>query len=606
MEERWKVERSPVHRAVWDRDVGLEAFDSGAPELPEAVRTAMERSLAAVRRHKMARSLYGPDGVIAPAVVADLAAAGYWGLRASPAYGGAGARFQALARFMTEMAVVDPWVAGLMSCQACIGPVCLLEAFGTPEQKERLLRPLAAGQRLGAFAVTEPGTSSDWGAIRTAARREGDWLLVSGEKLLITNAGPGRTVGVLCLVDGRHEMVVIELPEHEDDRFRTVAYGLEAPAHIRNVGLAFDDLRVPAGNVLRPPRGDGRAIAYHALNNGRVAVCATSAGVLRTIAGSLIPWVQQRRTFGAVIGSRELVQRRLGWLAGRIVACDAMVAWTARLLDEGYRGELECVTAKVFGSETVKEATVDVLLKTHGGRALLEGNLFTEMTWDLLAPTVYEGENEILTLGYFHSLARVHGENVLAPIAAAMKEGRGAPGGRPDASALLAAGRQAAAYGAWLVGEEVRHAVGRFRHRLTAAPAELASVALELLGDMALEVSGALRHFGAAMAQRQALAFDLARRAQLATVMLVVSQYGDRQRDPLVRQAAICAALDLGARLTDSRPTGEAYHLVTDLGRAVADDRFAPVADAERGAVVMAESLASGMPRSGFSRVPGQ
>lgn len=364
------------------------------------------------------------------------------------------------------------------------------------------------------------------------------------------------------------------------------------PAHIKNVGLVFDELAVPAANILDPARGDGRSIAHHALNYGRTAVCANAAGQLRTIAGSVIPWVQRRRTFGAPIGSRELVQRRLGWLAGRIVACDAMTAWTARPPDEGYQGEIECVTAKVFGSESVKEACVDVLLKTHGGRALLAGNLFAEWLLDLLAPTVYEGENEILTLGYFRSLARAHGEQYLAPIAAALKEGEGAAGTRPISPGLLAAGRHAASYAAWVVGEEARHTMRHFRHRPSTHPTDLAGVALESLSDLALEISGALRHFGSAVAQRQALAFDLARRAQLATVMLVVSRYAERQDDPLVRQAGICAALDLGARLTGSRPTGQMYHALTELGCAVADDRFAPVRDADRGAVVMTESAA--------------
>jgi alkylation response protein AidB-like acyl-CoA dehydrogenase len=377
MVERWKVESSPVHQAVWKHG-GVEPFDTLPLDLPDSVRATMDRSLAVVRRHKQTRTRYGADRTIAPALVADLAEAGYWGMRVSPAYGGAGASFQALAQFITEMAVADPWVAGMMSIQACIGPVGLLEAFGSAEQKERLLRPLATGQRLGAFAVTEPGTSTDWGAIRTVARPEGNWLFVSGEKLFITNAGPGRTVGALCLINGRHEMVLIELPEREDEHFRIATYSLKAPAHIANVGLVFDNLPVPAANVLRPTRGDGRSIAYHALNHGRVAVCANAAGQLRIIAGSLIPWVQQRQTFGAPIGSRELVQRRLGWLAGRIVACDAMTAWTAHLLDEGYRAELECVTAKIFGSESVKEACVDVLLKTLGARALLEGNPFSD------------------------------------------------------------------------------------------------------------------------------------------------------------------------------------------------------------------------------------
>jgi antitoxin component of RelBE/YafQ-DinJ toxin-antitoxin module len=168
----------------------------------------------------------------------------------------------------------------------------------------------------------------------------------------------------------------------------------------------------------------------------------------------------------------------------------------------------------------------------------------------------------------------------------------GAPGHHPSASDLLAAGSHAASYAAWLVSEEVRHAIGRFQHRLSADPAQLSGVAHEILAAMALEISAALRHFGAAIAHRQALAFDLARRAQLATVMLVVSRYAARQLDPLVRQAGVCAALDLGTRLTDSRPSAQMYHLVTELGRAVAEDRFAPVQDAERGSVLMAESAA--------------
>ncbi len=210
MEERGDVASSPVHRAVWAHDVAPETFDSVTPAVAPTVRAVMDASLAVVRRHREARSLYGPDGAIAPAVIEALGAAGYWGLRASPAFGGAGAPFQALAPFLTEMTVVDPWVAGMMSTQACIGPVGLLEAFGTAEQKERLLRPLAVGQRLGAFAITEPSAGSDVedteGAARahlvtTACKTKGGFIL-NGRKCFISDGAIADKITLYAKLDG--------------------------------------------------------------------------------------------------------------------------------------------------------------------------------------------------------------------------------------------------------------------------------------------------------------------------------------------------------------------------------------------------------------------
>jgi len=108
-QQRWNVESSPVHRAMWKHG-GVEAFDTSPVDLPGPVRAAMDRSTKVVLRHKQAGTRYRADRTIAPALVTDLAEAGYWGMRAGPAYGGAGASFQALAQFITEMAVADPWV----------------------------------------------------------------------------------------------------------------------------------------------------------------------------------------------------------------------------------------------------------------------------------------------------------------------------------------------------------------------------------------------------------------------------------------------------------------------------------------------------------------
>lgn len=552
--DRGSLEASPAYRVVWEPAAPVDLFDPAPVATPAAVRAVMDGSLAVVRRHADAGTLYDRDGVVAAAVISGLAEAGYWGLRAGRAHGGSGASFADLASFITEMAAVDGWVAGLASAHACIGPVNLLELFGTADQKDRLLPALARGERLGAFAVTEPGAASDWGAMRTTAERHGDTLLITGEKLFITNAAPGRTLGVVCRLDGVLRMAIVELPDEESSSFRTVRYTMRAPSHCVNRGLVFDRLAVPAANVLP---GDGRRIAFRALNHGRVAVCANAAGLLRSLAGSLLPWVRTRQTFGAAIGSRELVQRRLGRLAARIVGCDAMAAWGAALLDRGYRGELECVTAKVVGSEALKDATVDVLLRTHGARALLAGNLFADAVHDLLAPVVYEGENEILTLGFFGSLVRRRVGGVPAEVAGEGRDEARSDRSVPGAGAVpLALADQAA----W-----AEHALRQLGH----------------------EIDGALRAHGPAMAARQAAAFDLARRVQDALAMLVVARYGTRQPDERVRDAAACLAAEIGYRLTGARPAVRHDAMLTELGAAVVEDRFAPTTGTARPDVAM-------------------
>lgn len=534
--ERISVAESPIHRVMCEEPAPVGLFESVdvAPSPGEV--SVMRDSLEVAWSHQLAGTVYDVSDEVAARVIDDLAAAGYWGLRVDQVYGGSGASVGLWAPFVRDMASVNPWLAGISSCHAALGPVNLVGTFGTDDQKARLLPPLAAGRRLGAFAVTEPGTASDWGAITTTATRHGDELLLSGEKLFITNAAPGGTVAVLCKVDGELRMLVVELPEIEGDRFRTVTYQPKSPRHVTNRGLIFDEFPVPSANLLD---AKGRAVAYHGLNHGRVLVATFAAGMLRLMAGMMVPWVNTRETFGAPIGSRELVQRRLGRLAARIVACDALVAWTSQLLDAGYRGELECVTAKVVASEMLKEATLDLLLKTYASRAFLPGNLFSDALHDFVAPTVYEGENEILTLGFLSTLVKAR-----LPLL-----------GSPPP-----------------------------RKRLSASAAsldldELTDVALEVLRVSGQEVDAAVMTHGPLLAERQAEAIELAQRIQSAAVMLTVLRYGQRQQDPLIRDAALSMASEIGLRLSGERPTVQHHQLTTALGSAMADGAFHPVAD---------------------------
>ncbi len=151
----------------------------------------MRESLEVVRRHRDAGTLFGPDGKVTDAVLGDLGTAGYWGLLIDPQYGGQGAPFAAFSRFLTQMATIEPTLAGLASVHGCIGAVDPLRTFGSPEQKAQYLPLLASGRKLSAFALTEPGAGSDLTALRTTAELDGDDYVVNGEKLFITNAVPG-------------------------------------------------------------------------------------------------------------------------------------------------------------------------------------------------------------------------------------------------------------------------------------------------------------------------------------------------------------------------------------------------------------------------------
>src|SRR5439155_21390884 len=149
-----------------------------------------------------------------------------------------------------------------------------------------------------------------------------------------------------------------------------------------NVGLRFTGFRVPKENLLVPKTGDGLTIAYHGLNLGRLALCASASGNMRIFLANLLPWAAFRKTYGQPIETRELVKRRVARLAALITGCDALVAWGAWLIDQGYRGELECIVAKIFGSEALKEAAIELFMKTHGGRSFLKGHIFGDNVYD--------------------------------------------------------------------------------------------------------------------------------------------------------------------------------------------------------------------------------
>jgi alkylation response protein AidB-like acyl-CoA dehydrogenase len=485
------------------------------------------------------------------------------------------------------MAMRDPTVAGLASVHGCIGAVDPVRTFGDAEQKQRFLPDLASGRRLSAFALTEPWAGSDLTALRTRAELKNGQYLVNGEKLFITNVVPGRTIGLVCLIDDRPAVLIVDLPGEENDQFRLRNYGLWALKHTHNLGIIFRDFPVPAENLLTPPKGDGLTIAYHGLNLGRVSLCANAAGTMRLMMASMIPWAHFRRTYGEFISKRELVQRRLGALAGMIVGCDALVAWCAGLIDQGYRGEMECIVAKIFGSEMQKDAAVELFMKTHGGRSFLHGHMFGDNVHEFLAPCIYEGEGEMLGMAFFKSLVKNHGREFFEPIGKALQTaGIKKPNPLNPAHAWALKGAMLP-YARWLLAQKMRPAAHVEFPKMPSHLQQHAQLAARGLQKMPLELSNTMSKHQLALADRQCRMAALSAKIQNLLTILCTTLYAARHDDEVLHEAANVLCLDLTRRITGGHPSDRYFRAVNKLGSAVLDGGFKSVAGVDTGEILM-------------------
>lgn len=569
---QYQTVQSPVHRAIWDARVPTELFYCPVDMPSEDVNRVSQRSLSLVRFHRDHGTLLNENGKIADGVLADLGEAGYWGTLVAPEYGGSGASMQQFANLITSMASIDPTIAGLASVHGCIGAVDPVRSFGTPEQKQRFLPELADGSRLSAFALTEPGAGSDLTALQTTAERDGDEYVVNGEKLFITNAIEGRTIGLVCKIDGTPSVLIVDLPDHQDEHFQLNRYGIYALARAHNNGLVFKDFRVPAENLLHPIRGDGLTIAYHGLNLGRVSLCANAAGTMRWMLAEMLPWASYRSTYGQAIDRRELVRRRISRMAGLIVACDAMTQWCAGLLDQGYRGEMECIVAKIFGSEAQKEAAIELFMKTHGGRSFLKGHLFGDNVHEFLAPCIYEGEGEMLGMAFFKSIVKHHGKTFFEPIGRTLHDRGIAQPNLANPTHLWALRKPMTDYTQWYLS---RRLGGSQWTRLPDMSADLrrqARFAQRTLSSGSFEISATMRRHQLKLADRQCRMSELSLKMQNALVMLVTSLYAAKTSDAITREAGLAVCRELRRKITGEFPTDGEYRHVAKLGKTIAEE----------------------------------
>jgi alkylation response protein AidB-like acyl-CoA dehydrogenase len=586
--EKHQTAGSPAHRAVWAAEFPIDQFVAKELATPAAIETMMQKCLDLVFLRRSNNTLLNDEGKISDETLQELGDAGYWGLLVDREYGGSEVSFTAFAKFLTKMATIDPTIAGLASVHGCIGAVDPLRGFGNEQQKKHYLPLLAGGKKLSAFALTEPCAGSDLTALRTVAVLDGDHYVVNGEKLFITNAACGRTVGLVCLVDGKPAVLITDLPDEENEHFQIVTYGLYALKQAYNIGMIFKDFRVPKENLLQTTRGDGLTIAYHGLNRGRIALCANAAGTMRMMLASMIPWGEYRKTYGEAIAKRELVRRRMGRLAGLIVGCDALVEWCSWMLDEGYRGEMECTIAKIFGSESQKEAAIELFMKTHGGRAFLHGHLFGDNVHEFLAPCIYEGEGEMLGMAYFKSLIKEHGKRFFEPIGFALHNAGIKKPNMLNPVHAWALRKPLWNYVKWRAGQAIagskRPVFPSTMPRKLKAHAEWAARSLQ---KSRLEIDSLMTKYQLSLADRQCSISENSFRIQNMVIMVATCMYAAKQEDELIHAAANVLCEDLKANITGRRPSAGYFRSAANLGKQIAAGKFTPLAGIETPKILM-------------------
>ena len=301
---------------------------------------------------------------------------------------------------------------------------------------------------------------------------------------------------------------------------------------------------------------------------------------------SILPWARYRHTYGQAIDRRELVERRVGRLAGMIVACDALVAWCSWLLDEGYRGEMECTIAKIFGSEAQKEAAVEFLMKTHGGRSFLHGHLFGDEVHEYFAPCIYEGEGEMLAMAFFKSLVKQHGKTFFEPVGRVLAKLQVKEPNLANLAHLKGLAPVVVPYAKWLAGERFGSRKIGALPKMPAALAAHAQFAIDGLTHMGREISASMRKHQLQLADRQCRMSQLSLRVQNLVTMLVTAIYAGRQQDELLQSAGDVACQDLRFKLTLERPSDDYFRTVTKLGAKIAAAGFEPIAGIPPGEIL--------------------
>ncbi len=287
-------------------------------------------------------------------IVAKMGAMGLFGLPISEEYGGMGGDYFALCLALEELARVDSSVAITLEAGVSLGAMPIYR-FGTEEQKAQWLPALAAGERLGAFGLTEPGGGSDAGATRTTAKLDGDEWVINGSKAFITNSGTDITsVITVTALTGEREISAIMIPAGTPGLRVAKPYSKVGWCSSDTRELFFDDVRVPAANLVGE-RGRGYPQFLSILDEGRVAIAALSVGLAQGCVDESVRYAHEREAFGRRIGDNQAVQFMIADMEVRAhTARLAYYAAAAKML-RGRPFKKEAAIAKLVASNAAMD-----------------------------------------------------------------------------------------------------------------------------------------------------------------------------------------------------------------------------------------------------------
>jgi alkylation response protein AidB-like acyl-CoA dehydrogenase len=330
---------------------------------------------------------------------------GLMGMGVPDAWDGAGADFVSYVLALEEIAAADGAVSTIMSVNN--SPVCAaLLRYGTLQQKDRYLKPLARGEWIGAFCLTEPQAGSDASALKTRARRDGDGWVISGVKQFITSGSIARVALVFAISDpaaGKRGMSCFLVPT-DTPGYRVASIEQKLGQKCSDTcQIVLEDVRVPA-EALLGAEGEGYRIALANLESGRIGIAAQATGMARAAFDAARLYAGQREAFGTAIINHQAVAFRLADMATRIEAAHQLVLNAARLKDAGQPCLKEASMAKLFASEMAERVCSDAI-QIHGGYGYLADFPVERIYRDVRVCQIYEGTSDVQRLVISRAIA---------------------------------------------------------------------------------------------------------------------------------------------------------------------------------------------------------